>query len=572
MSTYLVRLLSLAALGLASAFPCAAVHIDAEGRGQALIYPYYTVNGGKTTLLTLINTHDQTKAVRLRFRESRNGAEVMAFNLYLAPFDVWTGALTAPAAGTDYALAAPASLSTTDHSCTAPQLPESGGQAFYDFEYSVGTNLGPYSLSRTREGFVEVIELGRIEDAPGFAAETLIRRSASGDREACRQLGLAFQPADGAWAQQPGLGVLSPNGGLQGNAILVDVALGSSFSVPALALDGFFTPATECAPDCRDRPGEHLHASPSSNSPTLGAARTGTSDFAVAEFHHLAQRHEMHFSGPDAGLKAVSAVLMRRHLDNTFLQSVAPLQARTEWVLTFPTKALHLGQSSPAARLPFRSLYRWDAQSPSWPIVVNPNLGACEPLNVDYRDREGQQFQRTPGASFPTPPPRPPRPALCHASQVVALNDAESRDFNGERLHDALRGDRASRLLGSAHPLRWRTCKERITASAGPGPLSFNACRGGDIASEFVDGWMRVELGEPQRNYLYSSLQPDPGLPGGSNLLLGLPVVGFAITEFESTGAPGVLANFSTSATHAGARAPIAGVVDTEGWVPSGND
>lgn len=576
MSTSLIRLLSLAAFGLACAFPCTAVHIDPDGRGQVLIYPYYTVNGGKTTLLTLVNTRDQAKAVRLRFRESRNGAEVMAFNLYLAPFDVWTGAATAPAAGTDYASAAPASISTADHSCTVPPLPESGGQAFYDFEYTIGTHLGPYSLGRTREGFVEVIELGRIEDTPEFAAATLIRQGASGSREACGQLLMAWQPPEGSWLRQEGLGVLSPNGGLQGNAILVDVALGSSASVPALALDGFFTPATECAPDCRGRAGEHLHIGPGEYAPTLGAARNGASDVAIAEFHHDAQRHEMHFSGPDAGLKAVSAVLMRRHLDNTFQQSAAPLLARTEWVVTFPTKALHLRQATPETRLPFRSIYRWDTQTLSWPIVQNANLGACEPLNVDYGDREGQRFQRIPGISFPIPQPRPPRPALCHASQVVSLNDAESRDFNGERLHDALRGDRASRLLGSAHPLRWRTCKGRIIVGTRSDPLRFNDCSSMSPASDFADGWMRLELGEPQRNYLYSSLRPDPAPSGGSNLLLGLPAVGFAITEFESTGAPGVLANFSTLAPHSGVRAPVAGVVDAgnpaEGWVPAGND
>jgi hypothetical protein len=571
--------LSLAALGLACALPSHAVHINPDGRGQVLIYPYYTVNAGKATLVTLINSRDSAKAVRVRFRESRNGVEVMAFNIYLAPFDVWTGAVFSSSDATDYAQAGPARLASTDNSCTTPRLPSSG-QDFYRFDYAgpFSADAGPDQLSRTREGFIEVLELGRIENVEGFAAADAIRRGAPGGPRGCDLLSRAWTSnvssglSVGVWSNQPGLGVLSPDGGLEGSAIIVDVALGSSFSVPTVALDGFFVPAADCAPDCRGRGDENLHAGPGEAYPSLADARNGEDGRAVAEFPPGGRAQHMNFTGPDAGLKAVSAVLMRQHLDNTFQQSAAgqSLVARSEWVVTFPTKHLHLAQSTPEQRLPFRSAYGWAAQSPNWP---NAGLsGACEPLSVDYGDREGRRVNRNAeGLEFGIPPPPPPAPALCHASQVIRINDSVSPASEGERLYEALRGDSTSALFGSAHALRLRTCTGRKRLRLAPNGR-FNNCVSGD----FTEGWMRLELGEPQRNYLYSALQPDASQAGSTNLLLGLPAIGFAVSEFEGSDTPGVLANFSTLQEHAGERASRAGQLDAAnpagGWTPVSGD
>ena len=70
-----------------------AVQLSSNGMGQVLIFPYYTVNGGFNTLINLVNTTSDAKALRVRFREAANGREVFTFNLYLAPHDVWTGGL-----------------------------------------------------------------------------------------------------------------------------------------------------------------------------------------------------------------------------------------------------------------------------------------------------------------------------------------------------------------------------------------------------------------------------------------------------------------------------------------------
>jgi len=70
-----------------------AVYVNQNGQGQALIYPYYTVQGGHNTYVSVVNTTSAVKVVKVRFREGKASAEVLDFNLYLSPNDVWTGAV-----------------------------------------------------------------------------------------------------------------------------------------------------------------------------------------------------------------------------------------------------------------------------------------------------------------------------------------------------------------------------------------------------------------------------------------------------------------------------------------------
>ena len=72
-----------------------AVNLNSDGVGQVLVYPYYTVNNGINTLISVVNTTDQVKAVKVRFLEGKNSRECLDFNLYLSPYDVWTAGLVA---------------------------------------------------------------------------------------------------------------------------------------------------------------------------------------------------------------------------------------------------------------------------------------------------------------------------------------------------------------------------------------------------------------------------------------------------------------------------------------------
>ena len=78
---------------LAMAGAANAVYVNHDGLGQALIYPYYTMRDGNIMLLSVVNTTADAKAVKVRILEGKNSQEVLDFNLFLSPFDVWTGAV-----------------------------------------------------------------------------------------------------------------------------------------------------------------------------------------------------------------------------------------------------------------------------------------------------------------------------------------------------------------------------------------------------------------------------------------------------------------------------------------------
>src|SRR5690554_4860353 len=97
-----------------------AVEVNHEGIGGALLYPLYSVQGDNTTVLSVTNTSDDYKAVKVRFVEGQNSAEVLDFHLYMSPQDVWTGSLVPTATG--------AKLVTNDTSCIAGVTKKDGTQ------------------------------------------------------------------------------------------------------------------------------------------------------------------------------------------------------------------------------------------------------------------------------------------------------------------------------------------------------------------------------------------------------------------------------------------------------------
>ena len=83
--------------GLGVAGTAEAVYMSPNRTGQVLVYPYYTVQsaGGDNwnTYISVVNTTSVAKAVKVRILEGKTSAEVLDFNLFLSPNDVWTAAI-----------------------------------------------------------------------------------------------------------------------------------------------------------------------------------------------------------------------------------------------------------------------------------------------------------------------------------------------------------------------------------------------------------------------------------------------------------------------------------------------
>jgi len=393
-----------------------AVNINPDGLGQVLIYPYYTVNGGNNTILSVVNTSENAKAVKVRFLEGKNSREVLDFNLYLSAYDVWVAAL--------YSDAGTATLVTNDNSCTVPYFyGDTGGiQAFVPWALTDEGGYDPDDLStlgdisRAAEGHFEMIEMGTIEaesDSEDFITHV---DGVPGD---CDELVMAWtQESDldpetkGYWLANPGVDMEDPSGGLFGGAAVINVNQGTMYSYDAKAINGYADSI-----DAND----FLHTEPGFTTPNLNSGDIGTGYVFLDNGGNTSWSF-------NRGVDAVSYVFMHDSIMNEYTTQ-ASVGADTEWVVTFPTKHFYVypdTSDSDDVLAPFTSL--WDDDED------NPNT-ACEVILLDtiWDRNEGIPGEEIPTGNpippivSPAPPPTPGPVSpivpftLCYETNVIAF-------------------------------------------------------------------------------------------------------------------------------------------------------
>ncbi len=511
-----------------------AVNVNPDGLGQVLLYPYYTVNGGNATLISVVNTTERDKAVKVRFLEALNSAEVLDFNLYLSEFDVWTASIVRTDAG--------ASLFTQDNSCTVPTTvgKEAGGTAFLPFEFesnnpdaagqqgivrlngsNTGTQVSISAAERMRQGHIEIIEMGDLFDGTGgFIPASWTTHQASTLRPLnCNALQAAWS-SGGRWVTQNGSAVNAPSGGLFGGAVIVDVAFGRALTYNAEAIAGFYSPAGLTDPAATDPGTADLHSPPGDIQPDLRRARTNADGSATANiFEPSGVVVSATFAGGQSGVNAVSAAIMSRFVYNEFnLES--GLAAATEWVVTFPTKRQHTYGRSGLDVRPFSDNVNTNTEAPgNTPFDL---FGLCEVYTFSFWDREESPTTSIVTGPIVSPPPPAGTPAappqLCWESNIIAFNQT----------------------LGANTP----TAVFGAEPKQGAHGLTLPASR----LSSGPFGWARIEFDNPSQagfqNYLVSQ-DVNPVA------IVGLPVIGFWAADYTNgaVGA-GVRANFSQIHKH----------------------
>ena len=289
-----------------------AVSLNPRGLGQALVFPYYTVNKGQDTLLSLGNASDTGKVVHVQFHEGMNGRVVLDFNVFLSPHDGWTARVS------ELGAADGAALHTSDRSCVWPAL--AAGEPFRAGAYNGGSlypaDGGPQGPERTREGFVSVFALG--DTIPGSPLDDAIAHPAGGGAPACaaEAIGNLFRDD-----------VVTATDDLYGAASIVNVGEGTFFAYNADALSDFTdTPLIIDSPVLLNY-FKQANSLDSGDFDTRAHVLDGQGHYVT-----LAYAESMH---------AVSAVFMAESLLNEYL--VAPgLGAQTDWVVTFPTRELYV--------------------------------------------------------------------------------------------------------------------------------------------------------------------------------------------------------------------------------------
>ena len=482
-----------------------AVNLNPDGLGQVLIYPFYTVDGGNNTQISVVNTTNRVKAVKVRFLEARNSKEVLDFNLYLSPFDVWTGATIAAAA------TGPGALITNDTSCTVPRIAPGVPVPFRPFAYS-GTNQDHpnsaaavlSSLERTRQGHVEMIEMGLLQTGTGatqLAEEAT--HGATGIPSNCPALVSAWLPG-AAWALNGAANIDLPSGGLFGAGAIVEVGRGALTSYNAEAIEGFYTDAAA--------PGA-LHAAPGSVDPDLRDADNGASVIANVFANNAGVLNIETFPVGQATPDAVSLLFMHDAIYNEFNTETA-IGGISEWLVTFPTKRYYVDSDTPPAIPPFTN-------------VFGDNGTACEPITISYWDREERTPGTTPGSVDFSPPPPAGAPnvaAFCNEANVLAFNQ----------------GAFTSTAILAAQP---------TTGLAGIGSNLATSTIAGPV---FQNGWARIAFNNPltpaQDNVLT--------VAASSRQYFGLPAIGFwAVGYINLQAAPGILATYTGTFRHRGSRA-----------------
>src|SRR5215471_9954107 len=364
---------------LGAATTAQAVNVNPDGLGQVLLYPYYTVNSNAAghaynSLLSVINSTDSVKVVKVRFIEGKNSREVIDFNLFLSPFDVWTAAI-GPSPST-----IGGRLATTDHSCTQPPISTSqGGAGFVDFvNYAyTGTNddKGGAGLDRTREGYVEIIEMGTFTSTDTVAvAVTHANGSVSGQPD-CKPISDTLVSHE----------IFSNSGGLFGGMTLINVSAGTDYTEDAVALDNFAGG------------GFLFYSSAGSTTPDLTFAHPPISTvIAFSSFFVVSS-----WAGSNAD--PVSAVLMHDQVMNEYALD-AITKSGTDWVITFPTKRFYVKTGTGPAKKLFQKNF-------------NKTDFSCDDVIINIWDREENTI--TTPQSFSPPQPGGKPTSLCFEANVL---------------------------------------------------------------------------------------------------------------------------------------------------------
>jgi len=348
-----------AAIGAALLAACAhAVLLGPDGRGQALVFPYYTTqaasDGAFNTLLSITNTTRTVKALKVVLREGKAGKWAAEWNVYLAAGDMWTAGLVPDAAGMR--------LVTADISCTdlppGGSIPISANMLTFTPDDGLGINV-----ERIREGYIEVFEMAVLTGP----AQTY----ASAEPRNCDLL-RALTP----------MPVAPPTGGIAGSATLINVSAARAFSYDAVALD-------------------ELASTPYFASAIAEAVTFNASAIEpVSVITFGGNTYRSRWSKP---VDAVTAVFMARNIEGEYVLD-AGTQSKTDWVFTFPTRRHYVSRTTSAT--PFRQ-----------PLTTNPGVATCEWLYPFQHGRDATHVE--PQAEFQPPPP--PSSYGCWSVTVVSF-------------------------------------------------------------------------------------------------------------------------------------------------------
>lgn len=360
-----------AAILAAVATSAQAVSVSPDLTGEVLIYPYYNVNNDFQTNISVTNTKNEYKIVKIRFRESGNSQDVLDFNIYMSPYDVWTATVRN--------VAGKANVFTADNTCTLPlgDAATSVG-TLKTTGFNMNTVYPDVTDADAREGYIELIEVGVIPDtlyadmngngAIAAADDSTINsgllHGATGVPADCTVItngwsngvgsdgNAAESFAGDADADDSGDGLRAPSGGLYGNAIYLNSSDGAAYVSDAVAINNVMDTDTNVQHYRPDDVNNFLLPSLASGDNTTSTImkrdETGGGAVQTAWENTIdATLNDGDGNTPRSGTNAfpIAHVLMATNVINDYF--IDPnFNGATDWVVTFPMRkhGLYNGQ------------------------------------------------------------------------------------------------------------------------------------------------------------------------------------------------------------------------------------
>ena len=318
-------------LGFAGA-ASAQLAVNESGTGHMLLVPYYTAQDGNMSVFHVVNTDTTNgKALKVRFRGASNSDDVLDFQVFMSPGDVWTAAVVKGANDV-------ASLVTADGTCTLPAIAKNTPVSFVQDRLPADMPAAD-KANNTREGYVEIFNMADIDsskqavyggvgntipvNAPLYTAIKHVNGVAP-----CSDSVLQGTLATGAGT--PGL--LPPTDGLMGSWYIINVPQTTTFSGAANAI--IATGATRNVFSPQSTGAATLpSADPLFKSAILTAQNYDVPDLSTP---YLAAT-TLDQAGADAQAAALTAALAQTSVINQFSTDTS-VTAKTDWVFSMPTR------------------------------------------------------------------------------------------------------------------------------------------------------------------------------------------------------------------------------------------
>ena len=420
------------------------VALNEGGIGNYLFTPYFTTQQDNNTLVSIVNTDNVNgKIVKVRFRGAANSEDLLDFQVFLSPSDVWTASLTQGADGKTV-------ITTPDKSCTLPSI-GTAPTADRTFKTNRLVSVYPGALgpvlttdeqknAQTREGYIEYLNMADVvPGSPLFGAIKHVNGVAP-----CTPSMMAVLSSTAAGVAGTGplvtdsndisaLGLSAASGGLTGTWSIFSNAQTKAYGdnhIAVEAVDGAGNPARgqisyapQLAQGITDTGAPATVVSQGTADPVL----TGSPNSVM--WNDLPDMSTPVPSGaitPLGSVIALSTALSKETLNNEFVATAGAgaVPWDTDWVVSHATRRYYAtltpGGSTATNTNPFYS-----AISPTTPSVNAPNLAPrvtaggymlCQAGTLTGFDRE----EGTAGVAF-SPSSQTP---FCGEVNVLSFNRA----------------------------------------------------------------------------------------------------------------------------------------------------